>query len=276
MWWNKKQNIQFSMMDWWRYDYFLEAQIKKEMALIRSKDNSRFEIIKKSDLNLRKQINPDVFDEYYMDLIIERNKLKNTDKMVKQTIYTVPDGVEVEQIELDGNKVVITFKDKDIFVPKDGDVCVGSNSSKADWIYIFRSKMDSTRDKFHVILCNDKLKFNDWCSIGLYPNGSTKQATPQESAKLFTAMAKAGYKWNAEEKKVEKIRWRAKNGEKYWFSNVDANRGETLYKPCETTENSGLFDNSMFKQGDYHKTKEDSQIYCNKLNEAIQNLNQWR
>jgi len=271
MWWNKKQNIQFSMMDWWRYDYFLKAQIKKEMALIRSKDNSRFEIIKKSDLNLRKQINPDVFDEYYMDLIIERNKLKNTNKMGKQTIYTVPEGVEVEKFEFDGLNAVITFKDRDVFVPKNGDVCVCVNRHGDKWAYIFKSKTDVDCDNFYAVLCNGVLKFNDWCSCV-----NRHRPTTAESAELFTAMEKAGYKWNAEEKRVEKIRWRAKKGESYWCANVDANNGETLYKPYEETESGDKFDDAMFNHGDYHKTKEESQVYCNKLNEAIKNLNQWK
>ena len=30
-------------------------------------------------------------------------------------------------------------------------------------------------------------------------------------------MKEQGLKWNAEEKKVEKIRWRAKYGEPYWY-----------------------------------------------------------
>ena len=42
-------------------------------------------------------------------------------------------------------------------------------------------------------------------------------ATEEEKAELFAEMKEQGLQWNAEEKRVEKIRWRAKYGEEYWY-----------------------------------------------------------
>ena len=42
-------------------------------------------------------------------------------------------------------------------------------------------------------------------------------ATEEEKQLLFDKMKEQGLKWNAEEKRVEKIRWRAKYGEEYWY-----------------------------------------------------------
>ena len=187
--------------------------------------------------------------------------------MTKQTIYTVPEGVEVEKFEFDGLNAVITFKDKDVFIPKDGDVCVGENSRGDKWIYIFKSKMETECDNLHAILCDGVLKFNDWCSFV-----NRRRPTETESAELFTAMGKAGYKWNAEEKKVEKIRWRAKIGGSYWYCSCDNNCGKTYYSPYITIDANSAFDDAIYLQGNYHKTEADCQKLCDQLNATIKNF----
>lgn len=44
-----------------------------------------------------------------------------------------------------------------------------------------------------------------------------RHATEEEKQFLFAKMKEQGLRWNAEEKRVEKIRWRAKYGEEYWY-----------------------------------------------------------
>ena len=46
-------------------------------------------------------------------------------------------------------------------------------------------------------------------------------ATEEEKQLLFYTLKEKGYQWNAEEKRVEKIRWRATKGEDYHFINAD-------------------------------------------------------
>ncbi|WP_315254302.1 hypothetical protein [Segatella oulorum] len=48
-------------------------------------------------------------------------------------------------------------------------------------------------------------------------NGALRYATNKEKQILFAKMREKGLKWNAEEKRVKKIRWRAKKGEVYWY-----------------------------------------------------------
>lgn len=45
-------------------------------------------------------------------------------------------------------------------------------------------------------------------------------ATENEKQFLFDKMKEKGLKWNAGEKRVEKIRWRAKYGEKYFITSI--------------------------------------------------------
>ena len=42
-------------------------------------------------------------------------------------------------------------------------------------------------------------------------------ATDEENQLLFDKMKEQGLQWNAKEKRVEKIRWRAKYGDEYWY-----------------------------------------------------------
>ena len=43
-----------------------------------------------------------------------------------------------------------------------------------------------------------------------------RHATEEEKQRLFNKMKEDGLRWNTEKKKVEKMRWRAENGEKYY------------------------------------------------------------
>lgn len=44
-----------------------------------------------------------------------------------------------------------------------------------------------------------------------------RHATDEEKQLLFDKMKEQGLRWNAEEKRVEKIRWRAEKGKDYYF-----------------------------------------------------------
>lgn len=68
--------------------------------------------------------------------------------------------------------------------------------------YIFRNLMGS-------LVINEGCCNSEFVKIRL--------ATEEEKAELFAEMKEQGLQWNAEEKRVEKIRWRAKYGEEYWY-----------------------------------------------------------
>ena len=53
-----------------------------------------------------------------------------------------------------------------------------------------------------------------------YTKYDWRLATEEEKQRLFDKMKEQGLRWNAEEKKVEKIRWQPKNGERYSFVNA--------------------------------------------------------
>ena len=74
-------------------------------------------------------------------------------------------------------------------------------------------------------------------------------ATEEEKQKLFTKMKEQGLRWNAEEKRVEKIRWRAESGKEYYYV---GNQGILMVD----TEDGHIADANRYKFGNYFHTKE--------------------
>lgn len=80
-----------------------------------------------------------------------------------------------------------------------------------------------------VTLIFDKMldadSFIDIYYLGVLPYRSFvlenfRLATEEEKQLFFDKMKEKGLRWNAEEKKVEKIKWQPQNGERYFFVNA--------------------------------------------------------
>ena len=91
---------------------------------------------------------------------------------------------------------------------KEGDVLC---SIYDDTVLIFKDVSKCTRGYFDSHYNNKGLDNKRWKSE------SFSHATEEEKQLLFDKMEEQGLQWNAEEKRVEKIRWRAKYGEEYWY-----------------------------------------------------------
>jgi len=106
------------------------------------------------------------------------------------------------------------------------------------------------------------------CSLG----DVFRPATSDEKNEIITKIKSIGKDWDANNKKIIDYKWRAEKGETYWQSFCNANNGDTEYKPHTSTENRNKFDDAIYAQGDYHKTKEDCQRFCDALNSVIKNF----
>ena len=110
-----------------------------------------------------------------------------------------------------GGEIIIEreFQNGDILACKDG------LSSTFPFIY-----KDTDKVGFHMFYvgvdCSGSIQLLDDANKrwGNYP---LRHATEEEKQLLFDKMKEQGLRWNAEEKRVEKIRWRAKYGEEYWY-----------------------------------------------------------
>lgn len=117
---------------------------------------------------------------------------------------TIPDGCKV--IVKDGS-VVFEKEEKEF---KDGDVLVSVVNGHRHSAFIYES---TDKKGFHsyyvgIDVCG-QLSFSEslsdrWC------NEDLSYATEEEKQKLFDKMKEQGLKWNAEEKRVEKLMWESK------------------------------------------------------------------
>lgn len=98
-------------------------------------------------------------------------------------------------------------------------------------------------------------------------NYTWRYATEEEKQLLFDKMKEQGLKWNAEEKKVEKIRWRAKKGEEYRFMNTD-------FTTVCTTELGDDVDTNRYDALNYFRTKEQAEEAAKRVKETLRNYHE--
>ena len=138
---------------------------------------------------------------------------------------------------------------------KDGDVLCGIYDDD-DTILIFKEVSKIGRDYFDSHYNNDGVDDKVWCSK------SFRYATEEEKQQLFDKMKEQGLKWNAEEKRVEKIRWRAKCFEFYYWIDVNL-----AIRNINDTYSS--FDNEIWDAFNYFRTKEQAKEAAKRVKETL-------
>ena len=89
-----------------------------------------------------------------------------------------------------------------------------------------------------------------------------RHATEEEKQLLFDKMKEQGLKWNAEEKRVEKIRWRADVGKDYYFIDVDL-----IVK--STNDTYSTFDYNLWDALNYFRTQEQATEDAKRVREVL-------
>lgn len=96
---------------------------------------------------------------------------------------------------------------------------------------------------------------------------SFRHATEEEKQLLFDKMKEQGLWWNAEEKRVEKIRWRAKIEESYYFLN-------TNFMAVSSTEENDAFDKGLWDIYNYFLTREQVEEAAKRVKETLRNYHE--
>ena len=138
---------------------------------------------------------------------------------------------------------------------KDGDVLCGIYDDD-DTILIFKDVSKIGRDYFDSHYNNDGVDDKVWCSK------SFRYATEEEKQQLFDKMKEQGLKWNAEEKRVEKIRWRAKKEDKYFSF-------DSVLRVHHFVENNDTYDNAFYDALNYFRTKEQNEEAARRVKETL-------
>lgn len=137
---------------------------------------------------------------------------------------------------------------------KDGDVL---HSVYSDTILIFKEEEEDHSTWFYSHYNTDCSGINgSWNSVAF------RHATEEEKQQLFDKMKEQGLRWNAKEKRVEIIRWRAKKGEEYYFIDI------SLTAWC-ITETYSSFDNKLWDNLNYFRTKEQTAEAAKRVKEVL-------
>jgi len=169
---------------------------------------------------------------------------------------TIPKGCKA--IVKDGS---VVFEKEQKF--KDGDILALAGHAATPCPFIYKNTRNDG-------CCSYYLGIDTYNSLSICTNpnyhwgkGSFRYATKEEKQLLFDKMKEKGLKWNAEEKKVEKIKWRAECGEKYYridlFGNVF----------CEVENGRIAIDNVFYDMSNYFHTKEQAQEAAKRMKEVL-------
>ena len=168
------------------------------------------------------------------------------------------------------DNVVVFEKEEKVKVQefKDGDVLVTVVNGKRHNAFIYKG---SDVLGFHLyyagintegnLLINDSPNECRWC------NEILSHATEEEKQLLFDKMKEKGLQWNAEEKRVEKIRWRSKKHGDYYF--VDAN---LTVKSVDDTYST--FDTELWDALNYFYTEEQTAEAAKRVREALRKFHE--
>ena len=137
---------------------------------------------------------------------------------------TIPEGCKAQ---INGNEVVVEkeeksedFKRGDILVSLSNEIIlVDDYDFKEGHLYSFVHV-----DRSGQLSKEPYFQWNEWHDWRL--------ATEEEKQLLFDKMKEQGLLWNAEEKRVEKIRWRVKEGDKYHYISSTLEVSDTTYYDC--------------------------------------------
>lgn len=160
------------------------------------------------------------------------------------------------------------------YEPKDGDfIFVKSRLkpyvTKYSYIGIFH---DIIKDDgcSPILLMYASLKDNNRLiygnSIEPYSNVEyIRPATEREKKILIDQLAKVNKKWNAETKRIEDVRWRAKKGGEYYYIIT------TGYLVAHAFDRYSSIDDNFYKSGNYFKNRESAEKVAEKIRNIFEN-----
>lgn len=178
---------------------------------------------------------------------------------MKEIRLTIPEGCKTVIIKVDGEQVITEFEPiEEYWIPNCGDIIAFGGDPNDLSVGIF-NRFDSKGGH------EDYVNVNNICYIDrIYFNkenlriDNMRPATEKEKQRLFDALAKEGYRWNAKEKKIEKLpRWRAEIGGSYYSIGICG-----VINPNDVRAAS---DDKNYEAGNYFKTREEAERVAKKI-----------
>lgn len=197
------------------------------------------------------------------------NKIKETMEIKLQCgdTITIPEGCKA--IVKDGSVVFEKEEQKDQEF-KDGDVLTSLFDNKV--VFIFRE--DESKQKYNkngYYVCHICVSHSIGYTIEVPTKDSlsfcghkddVRLATNEEKQILFDKMKEQGLQWNAEKKEVEKVRWRAKKGDRFYCFDTD-------FSVLDGLEEGSKLDDSSWRSYNYFRTSEQTKEAAKRVREAL-------
>lgn len=142
---------------------------------------------------------------------------------------------------------------------KEGDILHSINTNR---MLIFKKYRENSKFLFSDYFNNARgSNYDDWFT------NKFRLATEDEKQALFDKMKAQGLRWNAEEKRVENIRWRAKKGKKYYF--FDTNLLVRIIN-----EDYNAFDNELYDAFNHFRKEEQAEEAAKRVKETLRKFHE--
>ena len=178
-------------------------------------------------------------------------KIKNQNELIDATTEMV-DGVmvvspkEVKFEPKDGD-IVAVYDGKHIFINKDYRSC-GTGYAYLGWNFD-----------------NDMIfKEGVW--------NYSRLATKEEKKLLFDKLAENGFKWDAEEKQLVKLKWKPSVGQHFYYPEYDNRDCAFIIKAYTYAFEYQIERDKAIAKGWCFITSKECQAFCNRLNESISSI----
>lgn len=185
--------------------------------------------------------------------------------MKKTYKFQLPQNKEVKDtnVRIENGEILVDVELDEKFEPKDGDFLVSSRGN----VFIYNGKCTSIEyGAYCGIDASDVFIICNYISVAWTDKEGCRYATEQEKADFLERLEKEHHKrWNAETKQLEDIRWKPKEGEKYWFIDRDAEVVEEIFREGDFYDKVRIAANNCFK------TKEAAQPYADQIKEILKN-----
>ena len=178
----------------------------------------------------------------------------------------MPEGITEFFVQVKGETTTVVYgtkteenkKEKE-WQPQDGEIVFAETKARNQhFIFPYCHMVDVV---FHDLKWKWTLEFGNGGFIYTF----FRPATEEEKKMFHDAMKEKGLRWNAEEKKVEKLpRWRAEVGDYYYYISYGLSIGR-----CKELCEDG--DEECYKCGNYFKTKEAAERVANQIREIYKN-----
>lgn len=155
---------------------------------------------------------------------------------------------------------VVVFEKEEKF--KDGDILVTTTSKSRHNAFIYKGTDKNGFHLYYVGIDSCSQLFICDHSSNRWDNSNLDYATEEEKQLLFDKMKEQGLRWNAEEKRVEKIRWRAEEGKDYF---IVSSQGKIV----EYEENNNCIDEDSYEFGNYFRTEEQAKEAAKRIKEVL-------